>query len=301
MIIKHLVNRPRPFITYPFIEKVTGENSPSFPSGHTSDAFTLAISLSFFFPKWYVITPSFLWAFAVGYSRMDLGVHYPSDILGSVIIAIISGAVCYYFLVRRRETSLTRVAEKIPLYVIQLFKKHQLPALLYHNLNHTKAVVRRTNEIATHYSLNPVEQFILSTAAWFHDTGHLFTKDNHEDESVSVMWNYLKRKCINIEIVSKIEKFILSTKIPQTPKSFLEEILCDADTYNLGNQDFLITDKLLKRESELRGTLPNENWDKNTLKFLEHHAFFTDYCRLLLDAGKQKNIAFVRSVVKQNK
>ncbi len=94
-IVKHLVNRPRPFITYPFIQNITSGSSPSFPSGHTSDAFTLAASLSFAFPKWYVILPSFCWAIAVGYSRMDLGVHYPSDILGSIVIGILCPFICF--------------------------------------------------------------------------------------------------------------------------------------------------------------------------------------------------------------
>lgn len=100
--VKYIVNRPRPFVTYPFIQKVTSGGSPSFPSGHTSDAFTLAASLSFAFPKWYVIVPSFAWAAAVGYSRMELGVHYPSDVLASVMIAILSAFVCFK-LKKRRE------------------------------------------------------------------------------------------------------------------------------------------------------------------------------------------------------
>ncbi len=77
---KHIVNRDRPFVTYPEIEKLTEGGSPSFPSGHTTVAFATATSLSIAFPKWYVIAPSYLWAGLVGYSRMHLGVHYPSDI-----------------------------------------------------------------------------------------------------------------------------------------------------------------------------------------------------------------------------
>jgi membrane-associated phospholipid phosphatase len=84
--LKHIVNRPRPFTKYPFIEKLSSAGSPSFPSGHTSDAFATATSLSLAFPKWYVVTPAYLWAGAVGYSRMHLGVHYPSDVLAGAIV-----------------------------------------------------------------------------------------------------------------------------------------------------------------------------------------------------------------------
>lgn len=85
--MKYAINRPRPFVTYPNeIEKLTSGGSPSFPSGHTSAAFATATSLSLAYPKWYVITPAFLWASAVGYSRMDLGVHYPSDVLMGALV-----------------------------------------------------------------------------------------------------------------------------------------------------------------------------------------------------------------------
>jgi membrane-associated phospholipid phosphatase len=94
-VLKHAVNRTRPFITYPFIEKAAYAGSPSFPSGHTSDAFALATSLSIAYPKWYVIIPSYTWAGLVGYSRMDLGVHYPSDVLGGAVIGGGSAYLCY--------------------------------------------------------------------------------------------------------------------------------------------------------------------------------------------------------------
>lgn len=93
--IKHSFNRTRPFVTYPkLIIKKSEAGSPSFPSGHTSSAFAAATSLSLAYPKWYVITPSFLWASAVAYSRMELGVHYPSDVLAGAVI----GAGCSWLM-----------------------------------------------------------------------------------------------------------------------------------------------------------------------------------------------------------
>jgi membrane-associated phospholipid phosphatase len=94
-VLKYSIDRQRPFTTYPFIEKMAGGGSPSFPSGHTSDAFALATSVSIAYPKWYVIVPSYMWAGAVSYSRMDLGVHYPSDVLAGAIIGAGSAYLCY--------------------------------------------------------------------------------------------------------------------------------------------------------------------------------------------------------------
>ena len=99
-VAKYTVNRTRPFIKYPYIEKEAAGGSPSFPSGHTSEAFALATSVSLTYSKWYVIAPSLLWAGAVGYSRMDLGVHYPSDVLAGAIIG--SGCSWITFKVNQR-------------------------------------------------------------------------------------------------------------------------------------------------------------------------------------------------------
>lgn len=85
--LKWGIDRERPFITYPNdITKYTSAGSPSFPSGHTSMAFSTATSVSLLYPKWYVIVPAYTYACAVGYSRMYLGVHYPSDVLAGALL-----------------------------------------------------------------------------------------------------------------------------------------------------------------------------------------------------------------------
>jgi membrane-associated phospholipid phosphatase len=93
--MKKIINRERPFLTYPVIQNVVEEGNASFPSGHTSVAFATATSLSLQFPKWYVIVPSYTYAAAVGYSRMHLGVHYPTDVLGGAVVGAGSAFLCY--------------------------------------------------------------------------------------------------------------------------------------------------------------------------------------------------------------
>jgi membrane-associated phospholipid phosphatase len=85
-LLKYTINRTRPSETYSFIVPKIKETDPSFPSGHTTSAFETATSLSLNFPKWYVIVPAYAWAGTVAYSRLYLGVHYPSDVGAGILL-----------------------------------------------------------------------------------------------------------------------------------------------------------------------------------------------------------------------
>lgn len=95
-VAKELIGRERPFERYTDIIARENISSRSFPSGHTATAFALATSLSIRFPKWYVIVPSMLWAGAVGYSRMQMGVHYPTDVIGGMFVGVGTAFVNVY-------------------------------------------------------------------------------------------------------------------------------------------------------------------------------------------------------------
>jgi len=94
--LKYAINRPRPFAQYPNdILKRTNAGLYSFPSGHTSSAFAMATALSLSTKKWYVAVPSYAYACAVGYSRMRLGVHFPTDVLGGMVLGIGSSLLVF--------------------------------------------------------------------------------------------------------------------------------------------------------------------------------------------------------------
>jgi HD superfamily phosphodiesterase len=187
--------------------------------------------------------------------------------------------------------------KEVEAHVKQLFHAYQESYLVYHNLSHTKKVVEHCGEIAAWYSLKEHDEIILYTAAWFHDTGHLFASaSSHETESIVLLKIFLKDRDMPASDILDIEKCILSTRLPQQPTSLLEKILCDADLYHLGTEEFKITDTKVRREIELRNNTKIKNWKESSISFLESHEFFTDYCRQRLKEGKEKNILFLKQL-----
>lgn len=183
-------------------------------------------------------------------------------------------------------------------YVEDFYQKFQPPELSYHNLEHTRNVVSRTFEISNAYALEEQQLLIILIASWFHDTGQLFGDPKyHEEKSTVIMKDFLTERKVEPSVINAIEGCILATKLPQKPHTLLEEIVCDADTYNLGTKDFLITDKLLKREHQYRNKHEEINWEENTLELFKEHKYFTTYCRDVLTKGKEINQAMVEEKV----
>jgi membrane-associated phospholipid phosphatase len=95
--LKITIDRERPADKYPTEIFVNGPvHGESFPSGHTSLAFATATTVALDYKKWYIVVPAYLWAGSVAYSRMYLGKHYPSDVLGGIIIGIGSGYLSHW-------------------------------------------------------------------------------------------------------------------------------------------------------------------------------------------------------------
>lgn len=95
-LLKNVVKRDRPYHTYTGIFPDKLETDYAFPSGHTSSAFATATSLALTTKKWYVTVPALAWSAGVGYSRIYLGQHYPSDVIMGALVGSGSAIICHW-------------------------------------------------------------------------------------------------------------------------------------------------------------------------------------------------------------
>ena len=189
-------------------------------------------------------------------------------------------------------TDYNEIVSRSESFVRKLFADNPRENLIYHNLQHTEEVVDHVYEISSHTDIDALGRAKTIIAAWFHDTGHLFVEPaRHEQKSVEIFLDFVKSFDPEPEFADSVSDCILSTKSPRSPKNIMEQIMCDADTYHLGTKEFKKTNKDLKKENRLRNLDSLvEDWDRNSLIFLEKHVFYTSYCLNMLTEGKQKNI-----------
>ena len=127
-----------------------------------------------------------------------------------------------------------RLLEKTREYVLSYYKKHENPNLVYHNRQHTEDVVDAATQIAGHYQLSEGNHFVVIAAAWFHDIGYMVDIDNHEDKGIELATTFFEKHKLEDIHIKLVCGCIAATKMPQSPTSLIEEILCDADLFHLG-------------------------------------------------------------------
>ena len=97
--LKHLVKRPRPFLDIPALEPlIKRPKGYSFPSGHTCAAFGLAVSWSRVMRSGKVSVIVFLMAVLMGFSRLYVAVHNPSDVIVGALCGVLSATISIYIL-----------------------------------------------------------------------------------------------------------------------------------------------------------------------------------------------------------
>ncbi|MDH7459647.1 DUF5706 domain-containing protein [Chitinophagaceae bacterium 26-R-25] len=168
----------------------------------------------------------------------------------------------------------------------------------YHNLAHTQNVVASVGKIGRYYKLDDKDSFIVNAAAWYHDTGYQIGGGrDHEQQGAAMAENFLLARGVDQTTVEAIKNCILATKLPQAPQTLLEQIVCDADLYHLGTDEFGEQNKQVRKEMEQRlgKKITKHEWRLGTIKLFEFHHYHTDYAHKFLDPVKQQNLEKLKS------
>ena len=193
------------------------------------------------------------------------------------------------------------ISKKAQEYIDDFFENRINNTLPYHNKLHTENVVTAAKRIAHHYQLNDHDFFVVTTSAWFHDMGY-YVEDgtDHETKGASMAAGFLQESGVDETTITEVKQCIIATQIPQRPVTLNEQIVCDADLFHLGTDDFIEIDKAMRKERELKtnSEISKKEWRKVSIKFLESHHYHTDFCQLLLNTKKQENLE--RLLRKQN-
>lgn len=186
-------------------------------------------------------------------------------------------------------------------YVTDLFQTKVNKSIHFHTLVHTQDVVKGSTTMADHYHLMDDERLSLLLAAWFHDTGFSSGKaKDHESVSIRLATDFLNAHNCEQAFVEKVISCINATRLPQSPTSHIEQIICDADLFHLGTDEFKEKNRLLREELNDFGgmDISKKEWRRKNIAFLENHHYFTTYAKEYLQPAKEKYLQELK--IKEN-
>lgn len=181
--------------------------------------------------------------------------------------------------------------EKLYLFLIQKMESGLPTYLTYHNTDHTKSVIVAAEHLANAENVKGDDLVLLKTAALVHDTGFIQHHNNHEEFSCKIARKHLPDFGYSAEQIETICRMILSTRLPQTPADHLSKLLCDADLYYLGTEQYTTEAEKLYSEFKKFGQVKTRlEWELKQLEFLSAHTYFTKTAIAERDVQKQENL-----------
>ncbi|NCT10433.1 MAG: HD domain-containing protein [Flavobacteriia bacterium] len=193
------------------------------------------------------------------------------------------------------------ILQKAENYVLDYLNNHLKSEYVYHNFHHTQFVVSKVNELIQSENLTEDEQEIVQLAAWFHDIGYTVDKAKHEDHSITIVEKFLKKEGYDKEKLNEVIVCINATKLHETPKILLEEILCDADFSHLASPNYMEISNQLQTEFENIGCgiYSKKEWLEENIKVFNNHKYYTKYAHINWNSIKNENLIKLKKELKK--
>jgi uncharacterized protein len=176
----------------------------------------------------------------------------------------------------------------------------ELPGHQYHNMAHIQDVLQASLTIAKAEQLSQDEVKLLRVAALFHDVGFIHSPKNHEEKGAEMVREMLPAFGFNEQQIEIICNMILATRLPQSPVTQLEKVLCDADLDYLGRADFYEIGGRLYQEMLEAGVVETEReWNIMQRTFLQSHRYHTTFSKTNREQSKQERLREISSGLKR--
>jgi len=189
--------------------------------------------------------------------------------------------------------------EDVEKFIFAKLKKELPDGLHYHGIHHTKDMYKSAVEIAEQENIEGNDLNLVRVAALFHDSGFTATYEDHEEAGCKIAKKELPGFGYSKEEIEAICGMIMTTKVPQTAKTELERIICDADLDYLGTDKFEKIGNTLLKELNGRGAgLDVMKWNELQIGFLEKHKYYTKTCIKLRDPVKKQHLEMLKELVK---
>ncbi|NNK89917.1 MAG: HD domain-containing protein [Saprospiraceae bacterium] len=173
----------------------------------------------------------------------------------------------------------------------ELLENQLSSKLSYHGIHHTMDVLKTVNFYIRLNKLPRKEAQLLRIAALYHDIGFIETYKEHEKIGVGILKRHMLEFGCDMKDFKILEGLIMSTKVPQNPKTKLERILCDADLFYLGGRKYYpISETLFEELKNFKIITSEEQWNKIQVSFLSSHDYHTRYAKKNLREGKNRRI-----------
>ena len=184
-------------------------------------------------------------------------------------------------------------------FIIAKLRTELSDQLYYHGLHHMLDVLRTSTELCASEGVQGRDLTLVKTAALFHDAGFIKNKHaGHEAEGCILVRDILPDFGYLPEDVETICGMIMATKIPQSPRNLLEQIICDADLDYLGRNDFFPIGDTLFEEMKTYHLIGDEQaWNRLQVSFLSAHSFHTHTNRQLREPLKQQHLEQLKGLV----
>ncbi len=189
--------------------------------------------------------------------------------------------------------------EGVKSFITDKLSRELSPKLYYHDLNHTYDVLHSVERLAHLENLPADETLLIKTASLFHDSGMLKTYVGHEEASCELAGHILPKFEYPPDAIEKINRMIMTTRLPQSAREKHEQIICDADLDYLGREDFYMISHRLKLEWNIFNIKPTtlKQWYALQIEFLKNHQYFTVSAVETRRDGKLKNLREIMEIM----